>query len=426
MVNANSKNTKTSLKNTNLSQSLNKSGYVRLDMNIIKYPIFNHSKRKKKNESYKYFFNKEKTSYLEVIPRDEDCIPGSIEEILFLSIMKIFDKKAQPKEFFFTIKNLIEELEGYIKDLNKNYCKIKEALLRLSETEYKFRNSMYSNIDKKILKGIIVTKLFDLDIIYMETNKDKELVNKLTEKFGKKYKEIYKIKFNENFYHNLIKKGNLTYSYELLFKIKDSLSRKLYIYLEKERHNNLFYEEELEFFINKIPLSCCGKNFYKLIPILKSKIDNLVELGFIKKFSIIEKSPRKKSILKFEFNENFNKFKEEVLLYSVNSKKELKEVIDEIIDEGFKIIKNPLSENVDKVMKILPIKIKNIKNIKNIVQKSISLYGIQKTLQIAYKSNVLSKTDNGVKLITEFKRDCKEVFYEQKNKLEINKPGRRD
>ncbi len=53
---------------------------IRLEMNIVEYPIFSKNKNIKQNQVRKYYFNSEKTSFLEVRPAFNSSIPGDFEE----------------------------------------------------------------------------------------------------------------------------------------------------------------------------------------------------------------------------------------------------------------------------------------------------------------------------------------------------------
>ena len=41
---------------------------IRLDMNIIEYPLFSRNRKREKNQILKYYFNNNKSKYIEITP----------------------------------------------------------------------------------------------------------------------------------------------------------------------------------------------------------------------------------------------------------------------------------------------------------------------------------------------------------------------
>ncbi|MGL5717895.1 hypothetical protein [Cetobacterium sp.] len=388
--------------------------YVRIDMNVIQYPIFNISKRKKVNEIYKYYFDKNKQSYLEVIPSAGNYVPGATEELVFLAIMKIFEKNGQPKEFYFTTKELMQEMRISEAKFRKDFLTIKKSLKRLATTNYNFKNSMYSNFHKKIIRATTITNLFSLQIINFEDETNLKLINKLKEKYGNRFKEVYKISFNNIIHYNLVHKGHIAYNYDLLLDMKDPLLRKIYIYLDKARYDDLFYEETLEKFSNRIPFSIRHGNVYKFLAVLEEKLKNLIDIGILSKYEIVQETPVKNSILKFYFEKNCNILKEKTLFNSINIKNSINEIIgNDIFDiENFTNKKDEGSE-VEAILKILPKDFRNIKNIQSDIKKSINHYGTDKVLKNAFYINSLMQTNKNVNIRTVFKKSLKDSWYEE-------------
>lgn len=394
--------------------------YVRIDMNVIQYPIFNISRRKKINEIYKYYFDKNKQSYLEVVPSAGNYIPGATEELVFLAVMKIFEKNGQPKEFYFTTRELMEEMKINETKFRKDFTVIKKSLKRLATTSYNFKNSMYSNFHKKIIKSTTITNLFSLQIVSVESETNLKVVNKLKEKYGNKFREVFKISFNTIVHYNLVHKGHIAYNYDLLLDMKDPLLRKFYIYLDKARFNNLFYEETLEKLSNRIPFSIRNGNIYKFLNVLKEKLDMLIEFGILERYEIIEENPIKNTILKFYFNENCNVLKEKTLLNSINVKNKINDIIgNDIFDvENFSNNKIIEENEVEAIFKILPREFRNMKNFQNDIKKAINHYGKDKVLRNAFYINTLSKTDKNLNLKNIFKKSLKESWYDNNIKTE--------
>ena len=62
----------------------NESCLIRVEMNVIEFPIFSKDKTIKKNVIKKYHFSEKKESYLIVTPAAQDTIPGAFEEKVLL------------------------------------------------------------------------------------------------------------------------------------------------------------------------------------------------------------------------------------------------------------------------------------------------------------------------------------------------------
>ena len=65
---------------------------VRMEMNIIEFPLFSKSNLVKTNQIKKYYFSSDKKSFLEVVPAVGTSIPGEFEERVFIALLKIFKK----------------------------------------------------------------------------------------------------------------------------------------------------------------------------------------------------------------------------------------------------------------------------------------------------------------------------------------------
>ena len=49
---------------------------IRMEMNVIEFPIFSKNPRVKKNQILKYYFSKDKQSFLEITPPVNESIPS--------------------------------------------------------------------------------------------------------------------------------------------------------------------------------------------------------------------------------------------------------------------------------------------------------------------------------------------------------------
>ena len=62
---------------------------IRMEMNIVEYPIFSKSKLIKENQILKYYFSTDKTSYLEITPKVNSQIPSEFDERVFIALTKL-------------------------------------------------------------------------------------------------------------------------------------------------------------------------------------------------------------------------------------------------------------------------------------------------------------------------------------------------
>ena len=90
---------------------------VRMDMNIVQFPIFSKNTKRKKNEITTYFFNKNRDTYITVKPSSGELIPGEGEERVFIALMKLMKEKGMTQEFIVTAK----EIKDAVKTHSNNY-----------------------------------------------------------------------------------------------------------------------------------------------------------------------------------------------------------------------------------------------------------------------------------------------------------------
>src|SRR5574344_281198 len=104
---------------------------IRLDMNIVQFPIFSKNPKRKVNQIVKYFFNISRDTYITVTPAAGDYIPGDSEENVFIALMQLMKEKGMPKKFIISSNELKDKLK-----LNTNrYAElVKKSLIRLSKT----------------------------------------------------------------------------------------------------------------------------------------------------------------------------------------------------------------------------------------------------------------------------------------------------
>ncbi|MCJ8342994.1 MAG: hypothetical protein MJH09_09150, partial [Cetobacterium sp.] len=81
---------------------------IRLDLNIIQFPIFSKNTQRKINQVVKYFFNKNRDTYITVSPKAGDYIPGEMEEKVFIALMEVMKEKHMPQRFVVSAPELRE------------------------------------------------------------------------------------------------------------------------------------------------------------------------------------------------------------------------------------------------------------------------------------------------------------------------------
>lgn len=169
---------------------------VRVDMNVIQYPLFSKNTRRKVNQIVKYYFNKNRDTYINVTPKAGDYIPGELEEKVFIALMKVMKNKGMPRRFIVTAAELKKELKLTTKDYVK---RIKESLSRLATSNYNFKNTMYSSVNKSILTQDIETTILSLKTIRLDDRKNKTLKDQISDN---RIKEVYEISVSDHFYNN--------------------------------------------------------------------------------------------------------------------------------------------------------------------------------------------------------------------------------
>ena len=136
------------------------------------------------------------------------------------------------KQEFYTTSS---EIKTEAKISSKNYgAVIKNSLMRLSSTNYNFKNTMYSSENKGVISEEVSTPIL--------TFKAKSLLEKnhqhlRTEFNDKRIKEAYWIKISDHFYDNMVNKGYFVYDSDLLLDLKSSIARTIYMLIEKLRFN---------------------------------------------------------------------------------------------------------------------------------------------------------------------------------------------
>ncbi|WP_426711457.1 hypothetical protein [Cetobacterium sp. SF1] len=364
---------------------------IRLDLNIIQFPIFSKNTQRKINQVVKYFFNKNRDTYITVSPKAGDYIPGEMEEKVFIALMEVMKEKHMPQRFVVSAPELREKLK-----LNSNNAYtniIKKSLLRLSETNYNFKNTMYSSELSGIIKEEISTSILSLRVVNLSLKMNQKYREKVNDK---RIKEIYEISISDHFYKNIIQKGYLVYNSEILLDISSTTARTVYMLIEKIRFQNLYLKLDTMFLIKRIPLKYDKKNISRTIKTLENALNELVEKNLILDFKFIKESTWEKSEIEINFPESSNLEKQERFYEDRNDFRKIitlnsiSETEHEMLEEREREEENNLEksiseiptiateEQIDKILGLLPSRARNLKTMPRTIKDAIEKYGYER------------------------------------------------
>ena len=370
---------------------------IRIDMNIIQFPIFSKNTRRKVNQVVKYFFNKNKDTYITVSPKAGDYIPGEGEEKTFIALMQIMKEKGMPKEFTVSAVELNEKLK--LKS-NRYNAALKESLLRLSETNYNFKNTMYSSEQNGIIKEEISTPILTLRIITLSLKENQSYRDSISDK---RIKEIYQINISDLFYKNIIQKGYMVYNGDTLLEIETSTARTIYMLIEKLRFDNLYLKLDTIFLIKRIPLKYNKSRLGKTVNTLENAFNELVNNNLISSFKFIKESTWEKSEIEIYFPEKANEEKQGRFYGDRNDLRKMlsdltvsnteHDLVEDIeIIEPIKNIKIT-KDVINKIINLMPSKAQELKTMPKAIKEAIEKYGYEKVEKTAIymKKNKVEK-----------------------------------
>lgn len=343
---------------------------IRMEMNIVELPIFSKNSKRKKNQQMTYWFKHDKSSYVEVEPPAGYSIPGEFEERVFIALTKIMRNNNYNRNFYVTANEILEGLgvsnKGY-------YAKLKTAMYTLAQTNYRFKNSLYSAEAEGIIDDLILTHIMDVRII-TRSNKE-ELAN---EKFeDNRIKEIYKINFTEDFYKNIVTKGYLTFDSELLLRIENSIARTIYTLTEKIRKYDLYIKRPVYFIARRIPLKWDSRQLKRTMTVIEKALDELKALELIKDFNIIKNKKWDLAELEIFYEEKHNKMKRDNFFAEKNEFKNIELFIHSTEE---KQVDGVHEENVSYIMNLLPERAREMKTMEKFIEESIKKYGYEYVL----------------------------------------------
>lgn len=372
---------------------------VRIDINVIEYPLFTKNPRRKKNQIIRYFFNRDKEAYIQVNPTSGDFIPGEFEERVFIAILKIMRDKKYNNEFYTRPSEILYNMGIPQTSYKSFYKKITLALQRLSQTSYTFKNSLYSNKMKGIIDDKINTNIMNIRIITLNQAEKDEM-----EYFqDKRTKEVIKISISNYFYDNIIRKGYLVYDSQLLLNMDSPITRALYMLVNKLRFNKFHLRVLALSLIKKIPLSDDAKSLGRSIKSLEKSCKQLKEMDLISDFNVIKQGKLVQTEIEFFFEEKHNAIKQSFfyddknhfdnLLITYTDKGEEGEIITESEETLIEVQKErenvtPTENKINEIFEILPPRAKELKTMPGTIKDAIRQYGFE---YVKYTAEYLSK-----------------------------------
>lgn len=352
-------------------------GLIRLDMNIIEYPLFSKNRRRKKNQTVIYYFNGRKDKYIEVKPISGSTIPGEFEEKVFIALVKIMRKNNYGREFAVTTGELLENM-----NITNNKTKlairneIKNSLIKLSESSYTFKNSMYSNTINGIIEQAIITSIMSIRII---TRKTKEC-NAYDQFRDGRIKEIYLVSLSDYFYNNIIKKGYLVYDSNILLELETPTARSIYMMITKWRFNKLYLKQSILTILKRIPLKSDKSHIGRSVKTIINGCEELKKKKLIVDFNILKPTTWEESEIEFHFDESHNLIKQNNFFEDRNCFSDI--MISDTVetDERKEAITD---EDLYEIWTLLPEKAKKLKSMPKTILEQYEKYGAEKLKKAA-------------------------------------------
>lgn len=358
---------------------------IRIDLNLIQLPIFSKDTHRKVNQIVKYYFNKNRDTFLSVSPQVGEYIPGEMEEKVFIALMQLMKERDMERKIIVTSMDLKDKLK-----LNsRRYIEtIEKSLSRLSGTNYTFKNTLYVSELKKVLNKKVETSIFNITTIYLDYEKNKEYRRMFRDK---RIKTVYEIEFSEHFYNNIIRKGYMVYNGNTLLQIESSVARSIYMIVEKLRFDKLYLKIDTIFLIRRIPLKDDNETIDKTVIVIKKALEELVSRGLIKSYFFIKPTTWKNSDIEIMFHESANDEKQKrffedkndfrkILSFTGVSETECEMITEaEIVQPRIKVTK----EVIDNIINMMPTKAKILKTLPKTVKESIERYGVERVEAVA-------------------------------------------
>lgn len=343
---------------------------IRMEMNIIEFPIFSKNRALKVDQIRKYYFSTDKKKFIEIIPAESETIPGEFEEKVFIGLLEILKNSGYKQTFYCSASDILDSINIKNKTTRKSlFPKVKKALMKLAETNYRFNNVFYSNHNSGVVNDLISTTILSYRYVSF---KDADFSEKEYFLDGRT-KEIYKINLSSEIYDNLIKKGYLVFDADELLNIKDSVTRSIYTQITKWRNNKLYLKRPALYIARRIPLSWNNKvSISNSVKKIIKSLNELKSLGFITDFKEIK--GKKIELTEFEviFGDEHNKNRQELLYQDKEDYSNfIHSVEDRINDKPFQ---KDVSDHCFKIVSIFGPKGATLKTLPNVVKEALSKY----------------------------------------------------
>ena len=340
---------------------------IRMEMNVIEFPIFSKNPKVKKNQILKYYFSKDKQSYLEITPPNDESIPGEFDERVFISLLKIMKKKNGKAIFYCSLSEIADSLNIPKNSKRGVYSKIKNSIIKLSKTNYSFFNLFYLGSLNKRVDDFINTPLITSRILTFKEADDKEKDFFV----DRRIKEIYRIRIADDIYGNITAKGYLVFDADILLNIKDSVVRSLYTQITKWRKNSLYLKKPLTYIAKKIPLSLKGNMLYKTVKKISDSLLELKNLNLISDFNYLKNGKTDKNEFEIFFDTEHNKNKQQ-LFYQDKEDFNIIHSVEERLNNI--CLDDDVSCNVSEIINIFGSKGDSLKTLPNIIREALKKY----------------------------------------------------
>lgn len=340
---------------------------IRMEMNVIEFPIFSKNPKVKKNQILKYYFSKDKQSYLEITPPNDESIPGEFDERVFISLLKIMKKKNGKAIFYCSLSEIADSLNIPKNSKRGVYSKIKNSIIKLSKTNYSFFNLFYLGSLNKRVDDFINTPLITSRILTFKEADDKEKDFFV----DRRIKEIYRIRIADDIYGNITAKGYLVFDADILLNIKDPVVRSLYTQITKWRKNSLYLKKPLTYIAKKIPLSLKGNMLYKTVKKISDSLLELKNLNLISDFNYLKNGKTDKNEFEIFFDTEHNKNKQQ-LFYQDKEDFNIIHSVEERLNNI--CIDDDVSCNVSEIINIFGSKGDSLKTLPNIIREALKKY----------------------------------------------------
>ena len=281
---------------------------VKYEMNIIDLPIFSRDKNIRVNTKRIYKFDANNS--MEIIPISGDKIPGDFDEKVFIAISKLATDKKNPQVLVTSFPELIRTMG--LKNVGAIKTKVKQSIVRLASTHYKFTNILYQNATNNRMNSEIGTALFSSykfityeDATYTSTSQDE--MNCIEVFTDNRIKEYVVLEFANFIQDNLKSKGYLWFDTDVLFSIKDAIARSIHMIVKKRRNTKLKYQAYSRFIASRVPLAWDRKSKQKTVQRIHEALEELKNEKLMDDFEFVLNDKIDDSFFWIYFSDKHNK-----------------------------------------------------------------------------------------------------------------------